>query len=289
MMLFCTTNFQFVLPETLCYQKNFIYMIGIVLITSATLAGCTEPNERENVPMFPIALRIQSISQDRPAEVVIAMFGIYRNSCVHPDAKVSPERVDNTIQLDPMMSISTGPVDCSDILTEVYGEVTVSDLEVGEYTIVIHDAEIGQLRIQEEAAYVVFGPIIDQIYTYYKTPDGDELYRRSGDRYPANTTDPVRVTLRVSGIFDMTCVSYLKTEIQRRAKEVYVNITAEVPIGNTQCELDLLSYGWDWNGGRFTDPSRYNAGIDIGTFTAGSYQGYVNGEHFSFEIRLAEE
>jgi hypothetical protein len=208
------------------------------------------------------------------------VLGSHYNTCVDRDAKISADRDGKTIHLTAKMQVYSGFGGCGDAVSDVYGEVTVRNLEVGEYNVMYGDRELLKFRIAEDAGYVKSRPIVKYLEFTMKTVDGVEL------PYPYYTdSEPVQVTMGVVGYFDSKCVPYLKTHIERDQWGVIkVDISGEVPIVNNECALMINPYK------SHLDPSySYYAEIDLGTFSVGKYRIRVNDSgRASVTIRLKE-
>ena len=258
--------------------NRIIGILVLILFIVVSFIGCGSLfSEETDMPIEKIG--VLSVSEDRPATVVIGVLGSHSNTCVDGSAKVSADRNGKTIQLTATMRVSTGfGGACGDAVSDVYGEVTIRNLEVGEYKVKSGSHELLKFRIAADAGYVKSGPIVDYLEFTIKTPDGVEL------PFPYDTTsETVQVTMGVVGYFDSKCVPYLKTHIERdRWGTIEVEISGEVPIVNTECALMINPNEI------YRNPSYYGE-IDLGTLSVDHYTIKVNdGPIRAVLIRLIE-
>ena len=143
--------------------SGILILAGLVVL----ITGCDYLDGHKDVDMPITVAGLVSISDDRPAEVVIGVFGFNNDTCVNSEGKVFADRDGNKIHLTGKMEVPLGPGGCGDAITDVYGEVTVKDLEVGEYIIVGNfknteykdNYEVGRFRIESDAAYMGVEPV----------------------------------------------------------------------------------------------------------------------------------
>ena len=260
--------------------NRIICSVVLMLFSVVSFIGCGLIGTKESVPVEKVGLLY--VSENRPATVLIGVHGWHHNTCVDGDAKVSADRDGKTIHLTATMRVYSGFGGCGDAVSDVYGEVTVRNLEVGEYKVMYGDRELLKFRIAEDAGYVKSGPIVKDLDFIMKTADGVEL------PYPYYTdSEPIQVTMGVVGYFDSKCVPYLKTHIERdQWGDIKVDISGEVPIVNTECALMINPYKSN------LDPSyAYYTEIDLGTFTVGRYHIRVNNSEIAkkfFSIHFKE-
>ena len=256
---------------------------GIVIFVLFVIVSCIGCDRDENEISFAglIAIGIVSISEDRPAEVLINVAGLGGVGCgPKPFRNVYADRVENTIFLKPTVlkgSGAGGAYTCSAI-EELYGEVTVKDLEVGEYRIVANDREHLRLRIEKETAYVLLKPIIRDITVQIKTSEGIERFDSFQDPW-IETAEPVQVTIGVVGYFDygIGCEFEEMTNIEREAEDINVDISSEVLIADCMADIIFIDGGPGYG---------YDAEIDLGLFGPGDYRVNVNGHEVRFSIQL---
>lgn len=248
-----------------------IVILGLCILISFTACD-TDLSKDERMEIEEVG--ILSVSEERPAEVVIGVVGSDKgHRCVNTEAKVYANLKGNTIRLTALMQVPTGIVDCARTSPEVYGEVTVSDLESGTYRVMQDDSELLHFHISDDAGYVYTGPKIDCIEVTFTDSSGAQLID-----LPEDYADPVQVTIRVQGYFNSKCESYLKTYIHQDFwNDINVDISGDVPIVNTDCALVLNPYEGYKN-------SPYFAEIDLGTFPPGNYSVVVNGKRTWFRI-----
>ena len=223
----------------------------------------------EDMPVEKVGLLY--VSENRPATVVIGVLGSHHDGCVD-GAKVSADREGNTIYLSATKRVTPGFFGgCEQAVVDLYEEVSVRNLEVGEYKVMDGGYELLKFRIAADAGYVKSGPIVTGLKFTAKTADGFKVSPRTTGILFYESSEPLQVTMRVIGHFDSKCVPYLKTHIEREqvnqwipVYRIYVDISGEVPIVNTERALRINTnnvYG---------NPS-YSAEIDLGTFPMGWY------------------
>ena len=250
--------------------------IGILILWGvASFIGCGSLFSEET-DMSIERIGILSVSEDRPATVVMGVLGSHSDTCTDGSAQVSADRDGETIQFTATMQVSTGLGLCGDAVSDVYGEVTIRDLDVGEYKVMSGSRELLKFRITANAGYVKSGPIIEFVYFTIKTADGVEV---SDPRPDIETAEPVQVTMGVVGYFDSKCIPYLNTHIERKNRwsewgdtgdyTIDVDILGEVPIVNTECAHMIFP-------NRENPNLSYTAEIELGMLSVGNYDIRVN-------------
>lgn len=249
---------------------------SIVIFVLFVIVSCIGCDRDEIYYRGSTAIGIVSISEDRPAEVLISVAGVTDGCGPIPFRNVYADRVENTIFLKAtVLEDHGGGYTCSAI-DELYGEVPVKDLEVGEYKIVVNDRERLRLRIEKETAYVLLKPIIRDITVQMKTSEGIERFDSFQDPW-IETAETVQVTMGVEGFFDygIQCEFKEMTDIEREAEDINVDISSEVLIADCMADVSIID-----------GEPRYDAEIDLGIFAAGDYRVNVNGYEVRFSIRL---
>lgn len=252
-----------------------IVVLGLLFIV-ISLTACDDMSKKVGTRIEKVS--ILSVSEERPAEVLIGVVGLSHEAwCANRDAKIDANRRGNIIRLSATMEVPTGIVDCVAPITEVYGEVIVENLEAGTYSVVQDDRELLHFHIGTDTSHAYLGPVIESIDVAMKTFDGAE---QNGPW--VETRLPVDVTVSVRGYFDSQCQSYLDTHIYRAEFGfVVVDISGDVPITNGECALSIDPYQ-----NPITSPyDLYAAEIDLGTFSTGDYKVIVNGESTWFSIK----
>lgn len=238
--------------------------------------------DRENEIDFygPIGIEVHCISKDRPAEVLIGVEGLGGSGCRNRSFKnIYVDRVENTISLKPTeLESSGGGYTCSGI-EHFYGEVTLKDLDVGEYEITVIRGNSFRLRIEKETAAVLLRPRINITTVEMKTSKGIQRFDAFPDPW-IETTETVQVTLKVEGYFAFG--SHFEeppkiTDIKREGTEIRIDISGEV--GFADCRQDR----------NLTQLLPYDTQIDLGLFEAGTYHVTINeNEDVFFSIRLPQ-
>ncbi len=257
-----------------------LYSINSVIILVLFLslcAGCSDEYRSAGADMTIKVASIVSVSDDRPAEVVIGAFGFHYNGCVNTDGNVYvyADRYGNEIHLTGRMEIFVGGT-CEQAETEVYGEVTVKNLEVGEYKIVSnYDPELQWFRIESDAAYVDIEPIINDFTVSPIVSDGGELEDTS-----------YHVTVGINGIrlgallYETGCEPILKTDIERSEDVINIDMWRMVPNTGSGCDIVLEPYL------RSGYHPLYNTEIELGRFSVGAYRVVINGTDYLLDVPL---
>ena len=135
-------------------QSGILTKVLVVLLVSfSCFLGC-DGFETTHSPVEDAA--VLSISDNRPADVMIGAFLWHSNTCVNPEAEVFADVIGATIHLTGKMDACSMGCICGDAVTETYGEVKVKNLEVGEYSIESPKGNVlTRLLIQSDTAYVL--------------------------------------------------------------------------------------------------------------------------------------
>ena len=282
-----------------------MYRISSIIISTVfviSFMGCDYPHGHKDVDMGIYAVVISSVSSDRPAEMVIGAYGAHSNTCVSSGAKVYANRDGNKIYLTAKKEISLGPGDCGDAVTEVYGEVTVKNLEVGEYIIMgdgpfeyYEDYELGRLRVESDVAYMqvntkMYADMYGKTYPSYT----DKLDVILSPIVPSNgkfedTVYHVKIMVDIVEFYiDMTtlfdeykvpgCEAIYKADIERTENVINLDIWRLVRPADSGCLIDR---------GIGVPTLRLNATkaeIDIGTLSTGSYTVFIESVEFYFDV-----
>lgn len=249
---------------------NRIIKIFFVLYIVILLTGC---DYYSNVSTSITDIAIISISDERPADVVIRITGFHRDTCVS-QPKVYYDRKGNTIQVSAKYNVGGGFGGCGDAETEVYGDVTIRKLEVGKYKIITHDTEQMQLHIEKDAAYVGTKRTPEDIDIIMKTLDGDEL-----TEIPDDYSDPVKVILKLTFQSRFTCEPHHNIQIKRDELGVInADIVQVVPIDAT-CAPVLYPFPFSEN-----YIPLYTTELTLGTYLSGVYRVNINNWHFTITI-----
>ena len=249
------------------YSSILILAVFVVYFT-----GCDFSDEYRDQNMVIETAYPVSISGGRPTEVVIGAIG-YGGGCDKLDAQVSAVRAGNKIHLTARMEAYIGYGACEDIMSEVYGEVTVKDLEVGEYIIMSEAKERGRFRIESDAAYVDVNPTLPHGPLSELDSASYSVVRDNGEL----DDTAYRVTI-VIDIFELiyktNCETVFKTEIDRWGKAINLDIWHMVQNTDSRCTL-LGRVEW----------KHYEKGeIDIGTFSPGKYALHIKDKQYYFHV-----
>lgn len=255
-------------------MPNRIIRILFVLYIVILLTGCDSGSGVPTTKMDITDIGIISISDERPADVVIRVTGWYKNTCVS-QPKVYYDRNGNTIQVSAKYKAGGSSSGfCGQAITEVYGDVTIRKLEVGKYKIITHDTEQMQLHIEEDTAYVVTKGTLADIDIITKTLSEDEL-----TEIPDDFSDPVQVILKVTFQSRFACEPdhNIQTE-QDELGVINVDIMQVVPIDGT-CEQVLYPYPFSEN-----YIPLYTTELTLGTYPRGVYKVNINDWYFTITI-----
>ena len=282
-----------------------MYRISSIIISTVFVIffmGCDYLDGHKDVDMEIYAVVISSVSSDRPAEVVIGAYGAHSNTCVS-GAKVYANRDGNKIYLTAKKEIPLGPGDCGSAVAEVYGEVTVKNLEVGEYIIMgdvpfeyYEDYELGRLRVESDAAYMQVKPTKMYADMYGKTYPSytDKLDVILSPIVPGDgkfedtvyhvkiMVDIVEFHIDMTRVFDEYkvpgCEAIYKADIERTENVINLDIWRLVRHTDSGCLIDSdIGIGTLWL-------NATKAEIDIGTLSAGSYTVFIEGVEFYFDV-----
>ena len=275
--------------------SSILILAGLVVL----FTGCDylDGAKDEDMPINMAAL--VSISDDRPAKVVIGALGDHYNTCVNSEAKVSASRDGNKIHLTAKKEVPLGFGGCGDAVSNVYGEVTVKNLEVGEYIIegdwinreYKDNYEVGRFRIESDAAYMEVEPIKLYSKEYSKPPTELDIIlspKVPDDGGFENTSYHVKIIVDIVKLYiDNTylfdehknpCYEPIyKTDIERTGDVINLNIWRLVSTIDSRCTLEM---------GEDSFPPYYGskAEIDIGIFSPGLYTVFIKGEEFYFNV-----
>lgn len=257
----------------------------LALFVIVSYIGCDKFREGEVYFVGPTWIEDICVSEDRPAEVLVHVSGFGGDGCRSniPFKNIEVDRIGNTISLKPTVISSNngvGYTTCSGI--ESYsGEVTIKDLDVGEYEIAYNDNARLRLRIEKEKAFVFLRLKITNITLEMKTSEAIkrfDVYPRPLRREPdplVKTKEPVQVQFSVKGFFPFGVHiedSAGITSVKREAEEVAVDISGKVEMANCMEDVNV-------------DGPWYDTEIDLGMFQTGDHRVNVNGGEVRFSIR----
>jgi len=244
------------------------------VITQPSTGETTEPlffSDNEEYKVYeasPHEVYLLSVSESRPAEVTIGWRVYATNGCGDARGGTS-ERDGQTIYLTIEEIIYTGPNDCADISEATHGEITVKNLEAGEYIIKGNDddTELGRFRIEPDTAYSFtpfphLGFMIDPIVL-----NNDE---EKEDTYQ------VKVWMRLGGYYKIGCEPIFKTDVERTQDVIRIAAWQVIPKKNCQIILDDFK--------ATAQHERKHIDIALGTFSTGSYTAILNGIEYTFEV-----
>lgn len=278
--------------------------IPILVVLVVCVTGCDHvEDEYADEDMTIKAAYLMSVSSVRPAEVTIGAIGWHNDACVGSEAKVYANREGNKIYLTAQKKVSTGIGACGAAVTKVRGEVTLKNLDIGEYIILDEDAkrvfnisddngyssfgfggELGRFRIESGAAYMEIKPA----EFYIKAPyflDDDQSTELGVSLSPIvpdsgeleDTSYQVKAAIYIGEFYyDSNCEPIYKIDIERTANVINLDIWRLIPSIVSGCDL-LINHGDLY-------PALREIQIDIGTFSWGSYNLYFKGKRYFFSL-----
>lgn len=232
-----------------------------------------------------------------PAEVTIGAIGWNNDTCVGTEAKVYASREGKKIYLTAQKKVWIGSGGCGDMVTGVHGEVTLKNLDVGEYIILDEDTKkvfnfsgsssfhsgggvLGKFRIESDAAYMEIKPAEFYIHRgiYQPTELGVSLSPIVPDSGELEDTSyQVKADIEIGGFhYDSNCEPIYKIEIERTANVINLDIWRLIRSIDSGCDsliLDIDLYPW----------FEYIQ-IDIGTFSWGNYNLDFKGKQYFFSV-----
>lgn len=282
----------------LCRIGGMLILAGLIVL----FTGCDYLDGHKDEDMPITIAGLVSVSDDRPAEVVIGAFGYNHNTCVNSEGKVSADQDGNTIHLTGKKEIPLGFGGCGDAIADVYGEVTVKNLEVGEYIIegdFLHkeykdNYEVGRFRIESDAAYMEVEPVKMYSKAYSKPPTELDVILSPivpDDGEFEDTSYHVKIVVDVVKLYidntylpneykDPCYEPIYKTDIERTGDVINLNIWRLVSTINSGCTLEMrlrADASTPWYGSM-------KAEVDIGMFSPGMYTVFIKGEEFYFHV-----
>lgn len=273
-------------PDMFYRVSDILILAGFVVL----FTGCDYLDGRKDEVMGIHVAALVSISDDRPAEIVIGAFGTHNNTCVNSEAKVHASRDGNKIHLTAKKEVPLGPGLCGDAVSEVYGEVTVKNLEVGEYIIegdwinreYKDNYEIGRFRIEPDASYTEIEPIKLYSKAYRKLPTELDVIlspKVPDDGEFEDTSYHVKIVVDIVKLYRDNCYEPIyKTDIERTGDVINLNIWRLVSTIDSGCLLEMSPDGvFDLYYGS-------KAEIDVGIFSPGLYTVFIKGEEFYFNV-----
>ena len=274
--------------------------IPILVVLVVCVTGCDYVDGYADEDMTIKAAYLASVSSVRPTEVTIGVIGWHNNTCVSSEAEVYATREGNKIYLSAQKKVSTGPGDCGQAVTGVHGEVTLKNLDVGEYIILGEDAkrvfnisdengyssfgfggELGRFRIESGAAYMEIKPA--EFYTVLGDDQFTELDVNLSPIVPdsgelEDTSYQVKTAIYIGEFYyDSNCEPIYKIDIERTANVINLDMWRLIPSIGSDCALPIKKNSEIY-------PELRETQIDIGTFSWGSYNLYFKGKRYFFSV-----
>lgn len=243
----------------------FIFVIALLITSIVGFVGCSrEGTEIMNVMPIKgieeppagwhiVEMLIEdieiTISEDRPAHVMVTVTGSHSNTCVSIH-EVHHQRQGNTIRIWGTKMVPDGSGDgdfaCGDAVTEVKKQVSIGEFTVGAYKIIAGNLE-HVFRIEDNESWTIRYPTIDKV------------------NISISESKPAQVTVNIEGRFWEECIPFLKTHQKREGNTIYIQITGEIP-SSVHCPLPKF----------LEDGVEYKNQIPIGEFSTGTYNVVFN-------------
>ena len=278
--------------------------IPILVVLVVCVTGCDNVEDGyADEDMTIKAAYLTSVSSVSPAEVTIGVIGWHNNTCVGSEAKVYANREGNKIYLTTQKKVPIGDWACGAAVTGVRGEVTLKNLEVGEYIILDEDAErvsnisddngyssfrfggeLGRFRIESGAVYMEIKPAEFYIKAPYFLEDDQSteldvslspIVPDSGEL--EDTSYQVKTAIYIGEFYyDSNCEPIYKIDMERTTNVINLDIWRLIPSVVSGCDL-LINH-------RDLYPALREIQIDIGIFSWGSYNLYFKGKRYFFSV-----
>ncbi|MDE0325751.1 MAG: hypothetical protein OXN27_17690 [Candidatus Poribacteria bacterium] len=278
--------------------------ILVVLVVCGT--GCDYVEDEDGYADEDMTIKaayLTSVSSVRPAEVTIGAIGWHNDTCVGSEAKVYANREGNKIYLSAQKKVPTGTGACGAAVTGVRGEVTLKNLDIGEYIILDEDekrvfnisdengyssfgfgGELGRFRIEPGAAYMEIKPAEFYIRDVYFLGDDESteldvslspIVPDSGEL--EDTSYQVKAAIDIGEFhYELNCEPIYKIDIEHTANVINLDIWHLIPSIGSGCALVIADSE--------LYPDLREIQIDLGTFSWGSYNLYFKGKRYFFSV-----
>ena len=261
-------------------RELFLFIIVMLLITSMTgFVGCSRDDLRvmDVMPEDPLGelgewtiedLYIDVfdilISEDRPAQVMVTVFGSHFNTSISVH-EVHHERKGNTIFISAKKRVH--PLG-GDAVTEVQEQVSIGEFAVGEYKLIVNDTTEHGFGIEDNGHWITafLESSLDDDWIIEDMPIVDLKTSISESR-------PAQVKVMITGgSHSNTCVSVHKIHQTREGNTFNIQITwrRERPGGGLICGPLVIE--------------EVPAEVFLGTLGVGAYKVSVNGIPREFHI-----
>lgn len=159
-----------------------------------------------------------SISESRPAQVMVTATASHRNTCVS-SLEIHQTRSGNTISLWGEMEVIEGT--CGQAVTEIQKQVSIGKFTIGEYKVIAGDLEFA-FHIEEDESWIIRKPIIENI------------------DFSISESVPAQVIVNVEGHFFGAGTPFIETHQRQEGDTIYIQITSKVP-SSISCRLVIHS------------------------------------------------
>ena len=241
-------------------MRMLFFLTALLILSMIYFVGCSS-DDWIIEGMYIQGIEI-SISESRPAHVMIIATGFHRNTCVSLH-EIHHARKGNTISIWGTQSVAGSGAVCGELVTEVQGQVSIGELAVGEYKVIASDLEL-IFHIEEDESWLIRSPLIKRM------------------SFSISESVPAQVIVNVEGYVCRGGIPFLETHQRQEEDTIYIQMTGKVP-SSIRCPLvihsDALIHPLSSS---FT---KYQNQISIGEFTPGNYRVVINGIERSFFIR----
>ncbi len=229
----------------------FLFSVVVLLITNMiSFFGCSLYEDDGHLVIedaYIEGIEI-SISESRPAQVMVTATASHRNTCVL-SLEIHQTRSGNTISLWGEMEVIEGT--CGQAVTEIQKQVSIGEFTIGEYKVIAGDLEFA-FHIEDDESWIIRKPIIEDI------------------EFLLSESRPAQVSVNVEGYFCGLGLPFFETHQRQEEDTLYIQITSKVP-SSIPCPLgtrDFLRHAWGIG--------KYEKEISIGEFMPGHYRVVVN-------------
>ncbi len=196
----------------------FLFSVIVLLITNLiSFFGCSLYEDEGNLVIkdaYIVGIEI-SISESRPAQVMITATAFHSNTCVS-SLEIHQKRSGNTISLWGEMEVIEGAV-CGDTITEVQKQVSIGEFTIGEYKVIADELEL-VFHIEDDESWIIRKPIIESI------------------DFSISESVPAQVIVNVEGYFCEAGIPFLETHQRQEGDIIYIQMTSKVP-SSISCPL----------------------------------------------------
>ena len=244
-------------------MRLFLSFLSSIVLSALPISiiGCSyEDDEYEYViETMPIDYFEISVSESRPAYVTVQVKGAVSGCETYYETRHWIE--DNTINIEVTIKRLIGSgFSCPDIVDDYHEQINIGAFANGEYIVKVEGLTHfpGRFHIEDDESWII------------RELDNADL------DIVISESRPAQVSVQVDGYFFQECLEFLETHHARDGNTINIKIAGKIPVsGNCSPKF-----------GRGVAESAYQAVIDIGTLTKGSYEVIINdksGETFRID------